>query len=364
MGNNIAIIDLLRKCFVQDKITLNYHGIFDDLFTEQLISLSDYRIEKKAKKRMALLISESFQNIVRHGDTGLKSDNNSLFGIRGIDHFLHIFSANLVTESTKVFLEEQLEKINRLEKEEIKLLYIEALKSSVMSDKGGAGLGLIEMARKSERPIQKEFENGEGDLYAFFMQIDLLINDSDDETKEAIPLSIKENLEIQKLIIKHDIIFLYKGDFSTEIMSPILSIMQQNTGDNGKTIGFKIFHTTVELMQNIVRYGKEIEGKKEGLFALNKTKDGYYVSSTNYVDGDTHRFKEFVDLINTKDKVELDQLYRSVMKENVSKEGDSAGVGLIDLRRSMMTPLDVQEGVDQYGTYIMIGIELKVNDKG
>lgn len=358
MEDKIALLNLLRKCFSQDKISMNYHGVFDDTFTEQLVSLADCDVEKKAKKRMALLISESFQNIVRHGDNELGGENNSLFGIRGIDQFLHIFSSNSVTKSTKEFLEKKLEEINKMDKDQIKVLYAEALENGVISNKGGAGLGLIEMSRKSERPIQKEFKKLDNDLYAFYMQIDLIIDDSPDKQINPHPISIEENEEIHELIVEHDIVFLYKGDFGSDIMDPILSIMKQNTDDDGKSTGFNIFHAAVELMQNIVRYGKEINGKKEGIFSLNKTKNGYYLCTGNYTERNSKDFENFITEINEKDKTELDQLYRKTLKENIFKEGNSAGVGLIDLRRSIMTTLDVKTGFDMNGTYLMIGIEI------
>src|ERR1043166_1903135 len=112
MENGLKLIALLRKCFSDDRISMFYRGTFDDSFTDKLISLAEYDVDKKAKKRIAFLISESFQNIVRHGNEELKSDTSSLFGIRAIDPFLHIFSSNVVDAKDHAFLEEKLAAIN------------------------------------------------------------------------------------------------------------------------------------------------------------------------------------------------------------------------------------------------------------
>lgn len=360
MNNKIALMKLLKNCFSNDKISMNYHGVFDDTFTEKLISIADSDIEKKAKKRMALLISESFQNIVRHGESEIEDSGASLFGIRGLDQFLHIFSANSVTSSSKAFLEEKLNEINKMNKDEIKAFYLESLEKGFITSKGGAGLGLIEIARKSERPIQKEFKKIDEDNYAFYMQIDLLIDSNLENVEALIPISIGENKIIHELVIEHNIVFLYKGDFSSDVMNPILSIMRQNISETGNSVGYKIFHTAVELMQNIVRHGLEIDGRKEGIFSLNKTDNGYYVSTTNYTNSDTNDFERFVKEINLKEKEELNQLYRFFLKVNAVKEGNSAGVGLIDIRRSMMTEIDIECGNDQKGNYLMIGIEIPI----
>ena len=61
MTEHINLIYLLRKCFEKDRICIYYHGDFDDIFTDKLITLAKYDVTKKARKRMAFLMSESFQ---------------------------------------------------------------------------------------------------------------------------------------------------------------------------------------------------------------------------------------------------------------------------------------------------------------
>ncbi len=360
MGDQIVLINLLRHCFSKDRISMNYHGDFDDTYTDKLISLVEQDVEKKAKKRMALLISESFQNIVRHADTEAGGNKNSTFGIRGIDEFLHIFSSNIVDKGTKEFLEKKLEEINGLDKDQIKAYYTEALENSTMSAKGGAGLGLIEMARKSERPIQKNFKEVEGNNYSFYMQIDLLLNEKEGAEPASPQLKLEDNTALNELIIEHDIIFLFKGDFSVEVINPMLTIMKQNISDGGKTAGYRIFHTAVELMQNVSRYGKDMGGKKEGIFSLNKTPKGYYLCTGNYMEGKPDQFIEHVKHINSLDQKELDDLYKKVLKESVKNEGNNAGVGLIDLRRKNPNLLEVKSTSDKNGDYVVVGIEIHI----
>ena len=358
MKDHTALINTLRKSFSKDRISLNYHGVFDDTFTDKLISLAEQDIEKKTKKRMALLISESFQNIVRHGDVELGGKNNSIFSIRGIGNFLHIFSSNLVDKKSKEFLEQQLENINKLDKDQLKSYYTEVLERGTMSEKGGAGLGLLEMARKSERPIQKDFKTINEDLFAFYMQIDLMVGDKEGNEFEVPPISIKENTVLNELIIEHDIIFLFKGDFSFEVISPMLNIMKQNTVDGTKSSGFKIFHTAVELMQNVSRYGKDVEGRKEGIFSLNKTQNGYYLCTGNYTNGSSDDFMKHVQHLNSLVKADLDEFYKKMLRERLRNEGNHAGVGLIDLKRKNPNPLQVKYISDGNENYVIVGIEI------
>lgn len=359
MEDKIELINILKNHFSNDKVAMNYHGVFDDSFTEQLISLAENEVEKKVKKRMVLLVSESFQNIVRHGGSLLDTGKNSLFGIRGTENFLHIFSSNLVTESTKIFLDKTVDEINQLDKDQIKELYFEVLEKGSMNIRGGAGLGLIEMARKSGSPLQKKFKKIGENMYTFCLQIDLILDDSLE--RDPVPLAIEENRSVHKLIETYDIVFLYKGDFNGDIMHPILNIMTQNTETGKKSAEFILFHSTVELMQNIARHTKPTDGKSEGIFSLNKTPKGYYLCTGNPVDGNQEEMIRFIEEINQLSKAELDVLYRKALKENVKKEGSSAGIGLLDLRRNTMTRIDVKLITDKNGPYLMVGLEIPFN---
>lgn len=356
MGESIKLISLLRKCFVNDKVSMYYHGSFDDTFTHKLIALADYDIGKQAKKRVAFLMSESFQNIVRHGDDQMGNGNTSLFGVRGIEHFFHIFSSNLVNENDKSFLEDKLNFINGQDSGQLKDMYTKILNEGTLSDKGGAGLGLIEIARKSSSPIQTEFKKVMDDIFAFSMQIDFNIYDQAKESDES--LDIQENIALYDLVLEHNIIFLYNGDFSEEVISPMLNLLQDNTGNRSDSVGYRIYHAAVELMQNVTRHVSVKEAKKDGIFALNKSKNGYYLCTGNYFDNDKKEIESYLNNINTMSKIELDMLYRSQLKASVKNSGNSAGVGLIDLRRSLMTYIEFKIGNDKLGNYLIIGIEI------
>ncbi len=61
----------------------------------------------------------------------------------------------------------KLEHINTLDKEGLKGYYKELIKSSEISDKGGAGLGFVDIARKSGQKLEFDFEKV-NEEYSFF----------------------------------------------------------------------------------------------------------------------------------------------------------------------------------------------------
>lgn len=361
MEDDIQLISLLRKCFSKDKICMFYRGNFDDTFTDKLISLAEYEVEKKAKKRIAFLMSESFQNIIRHGNDEVSNQTASLFGIRAVEPFLHIFSCNLVNIQDRLFLEEKLNVINNLDKDQLKAYYTQVLEEGTLSKKGGAGLGLIEMAKKSQKAIQKTFSKCDDETFAFNMQIDLVVDDLASSELLENPVPIKENTAMVDLMTERNMIFLYKGDFSDEIITPMLNILEGNTSESGDSVGFKIYHTAVELMQNVIRHRSNTE-TKEDIFVINKTEKGYYLCTGNYFAYPEKDLDKYVDKLNAMNKHDLDTLYRQQLKASVNLPNNNAGVGLIDLRRSFMTPLDIKLEEDKNGNYLTMGIEIPFNN--
>jgi hypothetical protein len=85
----------------------------------------------------------------RHGDVGagiivVTEENNNYT----------ITSGNLVKNRSISKIIEQCQKINRMEKGELREFYKAQIKSSRERGKKGAGVGLIDMARKSGNPIR------------------------------------------------------------------------------------------------------------------------------------------------------------------------------------------------------------------
>ena len=274
---------------------------------------------------------------------------------------MHIFSRNLVNIQDKLFLEKKLNELNNLDKDQLKAYYTQVLGEGILSKKGGAGLGLIEMAKKSQKPIQKNFKKCAGENFAFNMQIDLVVDDQASPELLGDPMSIEENTVIVDLMTARNMVFLYKGDFSDEIITPMLNILEGNTGNPGDSVGFKIYHAAVELMQNISRHGSNAD-KKEGIFAINKTDKGYYLCTGNYFTNPEKDLEKYVNKLNAMSKHDLDDLYRHQLKASVNLPNNNAGVGLIDLRRSFMTPLDIKLGEDKNGNYLMMGLEISFNN--
>ena len=76
--------------------------------------------------------------------------------IRNEDTY-YVQTGNYIDKSIVNQLQERLEKINSLDKEGLREYYRETLDNGSVSSKGTAGLGMIDIARKSGNKLEYEF---------------------------------------------------------------------------------------------------------------------------------------------------------------------------------------------------------------
>jgi hypothetical protein len=104
---------------------------------------------------------ECLQNISKHADTFGSDD--FLFAGRGIfmvskgKKDYHVTTGNVIENDKIEELTEMLNHINSLDKEGLKQLYKSQMKEGRLSEKGGAGLGFIDIARKTGNKLEFHF---------------------------------------------------------------------------------------------------------------------------------------------------------------------------------------------------------------
>lgn len=157
----------LHQTMVDEHLILVYEGEFTQEITKSVLSMAERNMdstgeESSIKRKVFNVMVECLQNIVKHADQE-ERDNAAIFLIgRSKDSYL-IISGNPIKQEDKSILTSNLEKINSLDKDGLKELYKDIIKNTEISDKGGAGLGFVDMARKSGRKLDYEFidqENG------------------------------------------------------------------------------------------------------------------------------------------------------------------------------------------------------------
>jgi len=154
------------KSMKAHEITLVYEGEITHQITKAFTSLTESNMAKEeesnsVQKKVFHVMVECLQNISKHADSFGSDD--FLFAGRGIfmvskgDEEYHVTTGNVI-ENTKIEeLSRILDHINVLDKEGLKQLYKTQMREGRLSEKGGAGLGFIDIARKTGRRLEYHF---------------------------------------------------------------------------------------------------------------------------------------------------------------------------------------------------------------
>ena len=112
-----------------------------------------------------LIAIEMFQNVMRHSD----NIDASFFGFNE-SFFL---SGNPINNENILSLHQALTHLNSLNAQQLTVLYKHTLQHSSFSDKGGAGLGLIQIARKSSSKLHWTFLSIDNKSSIFLLKVSI-----------------------------------------------------------------------------------------------------------------------------------------------------------------------------------------------
>lgn len=133
----------------------------------------EFNDASKIRKKVYNVLVESLQNLYHHVDNvpaDYEDQGSTRFGlivIKRIDRGYLITAGNFVTKEKISGLEEKIVKINNSSAEEIKELYKFILHHQKISEKGGGGLGLVDIARKTSNRLDYQFFDY-NDTHSFF----------------------------------------------------------------------------------------------------------------------------------------------------------------------------------------------------
>jgi hypothetical protein len=154
------------KTMKEREITLVYEGEITHQITKAFTSLTETNMSKdeetgSVQRKVYHVMIECLQNISKHADN--VTINHSMFSGRGIFMVSKaaseytITTGNAINNNRLEVLQSTIEHINNLSKEELNDLYAKQISEGELSDKGGAGLGLIDIVRKTGRKLDYQF---------------------------------------------------------------------------------------------------------------------------------------------------------------------------------------------------------------
>lgn len=143
--------------------------------------LNDLEVDTKTFKKIYHISVEALQNLYHHADSpnrkGNAIENNIVFIIEE-DHNpqktnskFNILTGNFINKSNTRLLKERIDQLNFLSKDEIRTLYKLILNNNEFSEKGGGGLGMIDLVKRSGNNLTYNFYNFDSDFIFFSLRI-------------------------------------------------------------------------------------------------------------------------------------------------------------------------------------------------
>jgi hypothetical protein len=341
-----------------------YNGDFTNDLTERILSLAETNMEVeseslKIKKKVYFIIVESLQNITRHQGTSKGSRlMDGFFSIHKFSGGYLIGSGNEIENDHIESLSKKLEKVNSLSDNELKEYQKEVLSAGGFSEKGGAGLGLIEMVRKSGNKLSYDFKKLD-DLNSYFY-FQSKITDSplvDTSAIENYNYDVVKN--VHSIVLDNNLKIFFQGQFKHENVRSLLSMAE---GSMYLTEKFNFKKTSVaimiELLQNISYHATGINNSEDrpGLFMVADNNNVCSLITGNYIEDEKiDDLVKKINYVNSLNDAEIEKLYLEtiVLDQEAHKMG--AGLGFIDIRIKSKNKIELETVPYKNGkTFIII----------
>lgn len=178
----IDIYDFYNK-MQRHNIMLSFKGEISSELLTSILHITESKLDRmqeepKIKKKVFNVLVECLQNLYHHIDEmetpvpdpvseNGASTKSAILMIGKEDNNYYILTGNHILNEKISSLRDRLDKINSLSKEELKALYQEILNNEEFSNKGGGGLGMIDIVRKSGQKLSYNFQPV-NDKHSFF----------------------------------------------------------------------------------------------------------------------------------------------------------------------------------------------------
>lgn len=158
------------------EIKIVYEGVITHQIIKAFIALTEAQMEEcrespRVQRTVFHVMVECLQNINKHAHPVNEDDSEKsrgIFLVSSQPDAYCITTGNIIRTGSEKDLKASLDKVNGMSKEELTELYKRQMKEGRLSEKGGAGLGFIDMGRKTGHALEYQFLPV-SDKYSFFV---------------------------------------------------------------------------------------------------------------------------------------------------------------------------------------------------
>lgn len=342
-GGILPLYNTLRE----DEQVFLFSGLFHDDHTARLIALAEASQRGRSgdtnSGRLAFLMVEAYQNVIRHQaalPARLASGaGRSLFLLRSRSEGNNVITVNPMHKADRPNLERELSRLEGAEATELKRMFLEGLRIQHDGQRRGAGLGLIEMARRSGNALHHEVVALEQGWEMLTLSIGTGRTHGDHGLSAARAL--------HQLAIASDLVLVYAGQATAEVQSSLMRMLESDVDPaRGRDLG-RAYLAAVTWM--LARAGHDART----LLVVSRDGDHFHLRSGVVLEG--HRAEEALQAaaqLRSLDRSELDRSYRRMLLDPSRKEGQA---DLLDLARVSVEPVEVSAIPLEAGRLLVIG---------
>ncbi len=164
----------LHRVMISENLIFIYQGDFSQETVKRLLALGEQTLEAAVcdpvvRRKVFNVMMESLQNIARHSEKGAETQRAfpAIFLVGREPDGYSVMSGNPIETNRVSELRRSLRQVNDLDESGLKHLYRDIIQGRSLSEKGGAGLGFVDMARKSGSKLSFDFQEL-SDSHCFF----------------------------------------------------------------------------------------------------------------------------------------------------------------------------------------------------
>ncbi len=347
---NIGHLELaydLIKNMQQDEFAYIFNGFFSEKVSSQILTLTEANLNRtedsyQIRKKVFFVLVECMQNITRHQRKD--ADKNPVSpGIiiiqKRADHYL-VSTGNIMDNDKKDILEGLLEKINKLSKPELDEYYQDILVHGKISERGGAGLGLLSIARKTRQRYEYLFDKADNNKTYFYIQTAIPV----DKTSTTDYLADAKNSLVQikalhTILAEEKILLNFNGAFNNDNVNVLVALIQEHMKKKA-SVEDTLFGVMAEMLQNIVKYSEksketfesELDGNP-GIFFLGENCDVFYLTAGNYIANDKiETLRRKLDFVNFLPKERLHDFHFQISAFFTNGEINKPDLSIIQMK--------------------------------
>lgn len=138
------------------------HQVVEGVGNALKVKMEEDSVVKTVTMKVFSIFVEQVQNVINYSDEREPEVSDMAFGIIVVgkeDESFFIYCGNRIKKENVEKLKTNLEELSKMDKAELKEFYKKKRKEGSDEQSKGAGIGFIEMARKSTKPLEFSFEN-------------------------------------------------------------------------------------------------------------------------------------------------------------------------------------------------------------